>query len=184
MLVLTACAPLRAPVQPLDDREWMFSARAGLWHGEQSDSANIDWLHCQWGYRIRITGPLGAGGAVIHGDADQVRLERGREEPLVADDPESLARQLGWPLPVSALEHWLLARAVPGHESAKHHDRDGRLMYLSQLGWHIHYRGFEKHGEFWLPSRLDAENDELRLRLIFRRWQLRPDACATEGVAT
>ena len=48
----------------------------------------------------------------------------------------------------------------------------GRLEYLQQAGWDIHYDRYKTVDALDLPARILLENDEIRVRLVIDQWQL------------
>ena len=80
-LLLSACSSIQTPPTAPDaslqgklDSDWQFTGKAGIRQGSSADSANIDWHQQDQAYEVRLSGPLGQGGAVIRGDNRGVEI--------------------------------------------------------------------------------------------------------------
>lgn len=168
--LLSACSS--TPSQPTPPGGWGFSGKIGLWAYGEQESANVDWQDCDSRYLVRLSGPLGVGGALIYGDDQGVSLQRGGEDTLHAESPEALLASMGWYLPVSLLRFWLQGQPSPDapyqRESA-----DNAITRLSQSGWDIAYQ-FQNDQ----ISRISMEDGTIRLKWIIRNWHERVSCTA------
>lgn len=160
--LLGACST--APTQPGSEKSWGFTGKIGLWAYGEQESANIDWRDCDNSYLIRLSGPLGVGGALIYGTGSTVSLHRG-DDTLYADSPEELLASLGWYLPVSSLRFWLRGQASPDAPYQREPE-GGAASSLTQAGWHITYRYQNDH-----IARIAMDNGQIRLQWIIRDWR-------------
>ena len=88
-------------------------------------------------------------------------------------DPELLLlRQTGWRVPVRALRYWVLGLPAPGPVKGRSLDRYGRLAKLSQSGWEIEFRDYQRSGSLELPVRIFVTNHRARVRLAIGHWEL------------
>ena len=164
----------QADVEAFDT--WTLIGKAGLRTPEESISANLDWNQHPHYFRMLISGPFGGGRNVLEGREGRFSLSNsdGRFE---AETPEALMEeQLGWALPVTAMPNWV--RGLPGettdnstHSYQLESDEFGFPSHLSQDGWEIDYRDWEKVGELWLPRRLVMNYDDIRITLVVNQWQ-------------
>lgn len=178
--LLAACSTTpSAPAVSATTQSWQFSGKLGLWGENLQESANLAWRDCGNTYRIRLSGPLGSTLAVISGDKEGVTLERNKQETLSAATPDELAELLGWPMPVSALRHWLVGNPVPREPYRGLNSEQDLLQELVQLGWAIQYRYPENAVRSSLPSALQLQDQQWRLKLIIRDWQIPADSCNT-----
>ncbi len=173
-LLLSACASL--PPSQIDPQHWQMSGRIGLWQNQQQESGQLSWLQCGNHYsKIRLTGPVGVGGAEIISTADGASVDY-RGEHHRAANAETLAADIGWPLPVSALRFWLRGQAAPDAPLSAKLSASGQLSELQQYGWHIQ---FSRHSDSTdaLPKSIDARRDKLRLKLIIKTWRDAQQEC-------
>lgn len=133
--------------------------------------ADLRWQqHVDNRFDLRLSGPFGAGAVAIAGtpQAVEVRTRDGRFETR---DPEGWLRQnLGWAFPVTHLRYWALGLPAPDASAQISLDAQGRLAVLSQDGWTLQYSEYTVHNGFDLPRRFEAQQGEVRLRLIVDRW--------------
>ncbi len=163
-MFLAACGS--TPPQPYPDEGWGFSGKVGLWAYGKQDSANIDWQDCSSDYLLRLSGPLGVGGAVIYGNDAGVSLHHGSDAPQHANSPEELLASLGWYMPVSSLRFWLQGLAAPDHPYQLSPLTEGKIQELAQSGWQIRYDYSADR-----ISRIDMVNGDIRLKWIIREWR-------------
>lgn len=165
----------RAQTERLQSLEqWNLAGKVGLRTADDATSANLDWTQAGKAYRMLISGPFGAGRSVLEGTPDGVVMTTG-EGRFEADTPEQLMEeQLGWTLPISALDSWV--RGLPAPDTA-HEMRTDDLGFpdeLRQAGWTIDYRAWtwapDLAGGLWLPQRLVMIIDELRATLVINQW--------------
>ncbi|CAM3575144.1 MULTISPECIES: lipoprotein insertase outer membrane protein LolB [Halomonas] len=159
----------QADVEAFDT--WTLVGKAGLRTPEENISANLDWNQHPHYFRMLISGPFGGGRNVLEGREGRFSLSNsdGRFE---AETPEALMEeQLGWALPVSAMPDWV--RGLPGEHGSYQIETDelGFPSHLTQDGWEIDYRDWERVDELWLPRRLVMHYDDVRITLVVNQWQ-------------
>ncbi|WP_251978327.1 lipoprotein insertase outer membrane protein LolB [Salinicola avicenniae] len=149
---------------------WNLAGKVGLRTPEDSTSANLDWQQAPTHYRMLISGPFGAGRSVLEGRDRRVTLTTG-DGTFEAASPEALMmQQLGWSLPISALDYWIKGLPAPGAPHQVTADEFGFPDTLRQAGWDIDYRAWTYAGGLWLPSRLVMTYDDIRATLVVNRW--------------
>ncbi|WP_110687618.1 lipoprotein insertase outer membrane protein LolB [Salinicola aestuarinus] len=150
---------------------WQIAGKVGLRTPQDSTSANLDWRQTPQHYRMLISGPFGAGRSVLEGRAGAVRLTTG-DGTFEAASPEALMQQqLGWSLPISALDYWVRGLPAPGSVFETTPDTFGFPKTLQQAGWRIEYRDWTYAGELWLPRRLVMTYNEVRATLVVNEWR-------------
>ncbi len=166
MALVSACSLTpNAPATDPAPNHWGFTGKIGLWAYGEQESANIDWHDCINHYLIRLSGPLGVGGALIYGDNSSVSLHRGAEDSISADTPEELLANMGWYLPVSSLRFWLRGQPAPDAPYQQAPEA-GRASTLNQSGWDISY-GYQSEK----IARINMNNGQIRLKWIIRNWR-------------
>lgn len=153
---------------------WKLAGKAGLRSPEENTSANLDWNQYPHYFRLLVSGPFGGGRTVLEGREGRFSLTNS-EGRFEAESPEALMEeQLGWSLPVSAMPFWV--RGLPDEERSYQLETDelGFPSHLTQDGWTIDYRDWERVDDLWLPRRLVMEYDEVRITLVINQWQ--PDS--------
>ena len=91
--------------------------KLGLRSATDSFTATLQWRQVGDDYRIRLSGPFGAGALQIEGDEQGVTLRTGEGQEYAAGSQEELLYQhLGWSVPLSGLRYWMLGRTPPEQE--------------------------------------------------------------------
>ncbi len=197
LILLNACsstAPRPQAEQPplLDSHQhrqqlsqlqhWLLEGKIGLRHPDNSGSANLQWQQRADDYRIHLSGPLGQGASQLRGSSRGVTLEQaGQPTRYAASAEQLLTDSFGWQLPVSHLYYWV--RGIPSPLSPidqQQQAADGTLQQLRQSGWQLSYSRFSPqittdNQPLYLPGKIVAQRDQLRLKLIIKRWQLTSD---------
>jgi outer membrane lipoprotein LolB len=185
LLTLAGCALVtprpaeieRAPgeiVQGLPE-SFELSGRIAVRHEDQGFSGGLRWEHRPGNDIILVLTPLGQAVARITRDPGEARLETSEGEPQRAADAETLTeRLLGWRLPVSGLQYWVLGSNSPVTASKVELDADGRLARLNQEGWDIEYLRYVEAGGRPLPRTVALRREGLSIRLTVDEWNLDP----------
>jgi outer membrane lipoprotein LolB len=145
------------------------AGRIAAHQGENTFAGNIRWRHTSQSDEIDLASPLGQTVARLVRSADGIHLAAGDGRETTAPDWESLTeRELGWPLPVSGLAHWVQAAAAPAASHELTTDDLGRPRELRQQGWTIVYLAYDEQDR---PTRLHLSHRDLDLRLAVDSWQ-------------
>jgi len=181
LLVLTACATSppddsgpgwddhRRQVENLE--HWTAEGKLALRSPDQSESASFQWRQQGEQIRVELSGPLGVNASTITSDGRQVEIVQGEERSVWdVSDPESLARDTGWYLPITALPHWLRGIPAPHFEVEQLGLENQRLALLKQAGWEISYERYSGFDGVSLPTRMQIRRGETSVRLLIRRW--------------
>lgn len=175
LLLVSACSSL--PPATSTDSDWLMQGRIGLWMGDQQESSQIRWLQCgRDNSRIRLSGPMGVGGAEIISDRYGAELNY-KGETRRAQNAEQLAAEIGWPVPVYALRYWLRGQAAPDSPLTAKVSPDGRLAHLEQLGWTLDFAHDANAREETLPKRVEARRQDVRLKLLISSWSQASEEC-------
>ncbi|MBE9609225.1 lipoprotein insertase outer membrane protein LolB [Chitinilyticum piscinae] len=167
VLVLAACAQL--PSAPPSG--YALSGKLSIRDARQSQQAMFGWQASAQEDRISIDSPLGQtlAALTIRYDDDGLPLsalfEQGGEMVQAADDPEALLKDLtGLSLPLEGLRWWLRGEVSP-FTPAERHEQEGTVT-LRQDGWTIEARDFRPLGKRQQPYRIQANRDDLQLRIV------------------
>ncbi|GAB2783360.1 lipoprotein insertase outer membrane protein LolB [Halomonas shantousis] len=153
-------------------QSWSLAGKVGLRTPDDTTGANLDWTQRPGHYRMLLSGPFGTGRSVLEGRPGQVSLTTGNGE-FHADSPEALMHeQLGWSLPISALDYWIRGLPTPDMPHELVTDELGFPTRLHQAGWNIEYSAWTDAGGLWLPQRLFMTYDDLHATLVINDWNL------------
>ncbi|HUL40518.1 MAG TPA: lipoprotein insertase outer membrane protein LolB [Burkholderiales bacterium] len=186
LLLLGACAapapkpgstpPSRAQSLALAQSSgFQLSGRVAVKFDEKNYSGGVRWTHNGGDDEIWILTPLGSGVARIVRDVNGVSLTTEKRETYRAQDAQTLTHEvLGWSLPLSGLQYWVLGIAAP--QGAAHAQRDSqqRLASLNQDSWEIAYLRYKPEQESGMPARMRLTRGDLEINLIIDDWVIPP----------
>jgi outer membrane lipoprotein LolB len=158
-------------------KDWQFSGKLGIKAPGESASASIQWQQTGTDYSIQLHGPLGQKSLNIEGNSKKVTLKEKGKTPVTARNAEALLkRTTGWNLPLQQLDYWI--RGLPSPSSTIQSlqlNEQGLIKHLQQKDWKIdysNYKSFDDQQSLYLPQKLIAHHQELRLTLIIRTWKI------------
>ena len=176
LLLSAGCASV--PEVPSAPERFALKGKVAVREGNEHFTANLLWHQRSDGFEIDLWGPLGQGRMQIVKKEAQIQIRDGRGELLTAGDPERVMRQqLGWALPLEVLPAWVQGRllAEVGAEALTE-DEAGRLQSFRQLDWQVRLERYQTvsgtAGSRDLPTRVTAENERTRLRLVVSEWEI------------
>lgn len=151
--------------------QWQLDGRIALRRSDEGWHADLHWQQRDEKFEVRLSGPLGQGGAHLQGDETGVALTLSDRSTYHAADPEELMRQrLGWAVPVQGLRYWVRGLPVPGIAETHRLDERGRLRELAQDGWHVRFARYDESAAVALPARLELTRGDLHVKLVVERW--------------
>jgi len=159
---------------------WSFDGRIAVRDGRQAWNAKISWAQRDISYDILIAAPFGQGAARLSGQPGRALIDVSGRAPLVAEDPGALlSEQLGWAVPVAALQYWLTGRPDPQASAALSWDELGRVIQLDQSGWTVTYKRYDEGehtpGGVSLPTKIELVKRDLRIKIVVDQWHVGPD---------
>lgn len=152
-------------------QQWEINGKIGFRSPQQSRSANLDWTQNRQHYLIMVSGPFGVGRNTLVGQPGNVSLQNSNGTFNAPTAEDLMEQQLGWSLPVSALNSWIKGEATPDSPSHFTHDRLGFPQTLQQNGWTIHYEQWSYAGTYWLPGRLKLTYGDITVIFVITQWQ-------------
>lgn len=153
--------------------------RVSVKSGEENFSGGMLWRHDRREESLLLRTPLGQGVAELQGTPEGVSLKDAEGRQYVADDAETLVRQVvGMTLPIKGLTWWVVGHPRPGARYVAEADQQGRLAVLRQDDWRIEFSRYGTHAaprraQVALPGKLVARRGgELEIRLVVDQWEL------------
>ncbi len=152
---------------------WSLVGRISLDDGEEGGSGRLQWVVKADHSTIDFRGAMGRGAwyLEIGPQGAVLRLADGNEHFAPAVDA-LIQQQVGWPIPVAALQWWVRGLAAPGPVDEQQLDARGLLTSLKQFGWEIDFNRYASDSGVAMPTRLDARQNNYRLKLAINRWQI------------
>jgi outer membrane lipoprotein LolB len=163
----------QARLQALDN--WIAEGKLALRSTEISESASLNWQQTPTRTTVHLSGPMGFKATTIESDGSELELRQGDEiSRWDISDPEAMARQTGWNLPLQALPHWLkgIPAPVSGFERVAFATDPSLLGILQQEGWTVTYGEYARFADLTLPTRLQIQQGDTSIRVIIRDWTI------------
>lgn len=167
-----------AQIQQLNQlSQWSVRGKVGYQFNNEAGSAYLNWAQTDNNYFVTLSGPFSLGAFEIKGNQDAAVFTQNKKQYFTSE-PELLFKDMiGWPLPIQELPYW--AKGIPapvtdteGAPPKASYDSQGLLQNLEQDNWHIHYAQYQVVNELFLPKKIIAKKDSLKLVLLFTHWEL------------
>lgn len=148
-------------------KHWSFDGRLAVSGANDSWSASVNWLHDSGEELVKLSGPLGQGGAIISLRNDTVSIDRGNGRVESSDDPEAfISQQMGVFVPVRSLRYWVLGQPEPIVNS------EPTASGFKQSGWTVEYKQMQTVGLELMPRKMAVTNSQVNLKLVIDEWNL------------
>lgn len=177
MMDLQQCDLSLQETDDLIEQSRRLHAKTAIKSDELNEQATIIWQTSQDGSQhIRLHGPLGSNAVELAFDQHHAVLTDNKSRRYQrASASELLVEIIGWPLPIDALQYWLLGQALPGQSCQFKADNDGQMQLLLQNDWQVEYQDYRPYAAQVLPRKITAssivDNKEVVVKLIVREWQ-------------
>jgi outer membrane lipoprotein LolB len=155
---------------------WGLAARISLDDGDRGGSGKLQWQVEPGLSELDFHGALGRGAWHLQVRPRLARLQLADGTEQTAPGVGDLIRdQIGWPVPLDALQWWVRGLAAPGPVENRTLDSNGLLISLRQFGWSVDYDRYDSFAGVQMPVRLDAKRDNYRVKLAINRWRMGAD---------
>jgi len=155
-------------------RHWEFKGRIAVKAGDEGFNGKLRWKQNAEEFRATVSGPLGIGTVRIEGDGRSASLTDNDGVRTELGDVESeLQYRYGWTIPVASLRYWALGIPDPTIPAETEFGDDGQLASMRQANWQVDFTQYREGGGQLLPRRLNAVNDDVRVRLVIDNWVFR-----------
>lgn len=152
---------------------WGFTGRLSVDDGEEGGSGTIAWNVRESSSQLDFRGALGRGSWRLTRSPELAELALANGDIMqAATIDELLAMELGWDIPVDALEFWVRGLRAPGAVGDSTLDERGRLQALRQHGWTIAFERYGVTDGVDLPRRVRATRSPVRIKILMGDWQL------------
>ena len=181
-LALTACA--RMPV--LDDGlgfearqaaltaipDWDIRGGIAVDDGERAYQARFSWQQRGEALELVVRSRVpGTRSFRIAGDETSLAVESRGETEVLTDPELQLSGMLGWWMPVTSAEHWLLGRPDPDYPAVPSTGTNATLARLDQREWQIAYEEYQMAEGRLVPRIIRLTHAPLELTLRILDWE-------------
>ncbi|MBS0972462.1 lipoprotein insertase outer membrane protein LolB [Serratia rubidaea] len=127
-------------------------------------------------YRLLLTNPLGSTELELNVQKNVVQLTDNQGKLYVSDNAEEMIRKMtGMAIPMNNLRQWMLG--LPGEATDFTLDDRYRLSKLNYqqegLSWKVSYQDYNSDTQPQLPSRLELQQGDQRIKLKMDNWTLK-----------
>lgn len=174
-LVLTGCAHVEVADDGLGYErrqaeldaiaDWDLSGRLAVDTGERGYQARFSWQQRGSRLELLVRGLLGARSFRLAGTEASLTVESRGETEVLTDPERQLSEMLGWWLPVTSIEHWLLGRADPDYEADSARGNFDTIADLAQRDWRIRYDEYQLVDGRLIPRVITLTHASLELQL-------------------
>ena len=155
---------------------WGLAGKISLDDGDQGGSGRLRWDVEPDLSELDFHGAMGRGAWHLQIAPGLARLQLADGTEQTAPGVGELIRdQIGWPVPLDALQWWVRGLAAPGPVEDRTMDTQGLLISLRQFGWSVEYNRYDSFAGLQMPVRLDAKRHNYRVKLAINRWRMGAD---------
>ena len=174
----TPPAPLPPIVADAVITQYNLAGRISVAQGGNGNSGNIRWMRDGANHEIQILSPLGQILARLYKTSQGYTLTTAEQKIFSSASGEQLMQDaIGFAVPVSGLEHWIMGRAAPATRYETQKFPDGRIETLTQDGWKIVYGEYmlpEGSSGVTVPKKITLRRDDLLIKLVMDSWLIGP----------
>lgn len=152
---------------------WGLVGKISLDDGDDGGSGRLQWSVEPGHSELDFHGAMGRGAWHLQIGPDGVLLKMADGTEQAADDVNDLIQErMGWPIPLDALQWWVRGLVAPGVIENETYGSGGLLTSLRQFGWDVDFKRYASVDGVELPVRLNATNDNYRVKLAISRWRM------------
>jgi len=152
---------------------WSLIGRISLDDGKEGGSGRLQWVVRADHSTIDFHGAMGRGAWHLESGPRGAVLTLADGNEYFAPAADALIQQqIGWPIPVAALQWWVRGLAAPGPVDERQLAVGGLLTSLRQFGWQIDFNRYASVSGVAMPTRLDARQNGYRVKLAVSRWHI------------
>lgn len=167
-------AALQKRADQLEDiASWGLVGKISMDDGDQGGSGRLQWEVKPGLSELDFHGAMGRGAwhLQVGPEGAWLQMADGTEQAAPAVS-ELIQEQIGWPIPLDALQWWIRGLAAPGVTENETLGPDGLLISLRQFGWSVDFNRYDAFDGMAMPVRLDAKRDDYRVKLAISRWRM------------
>jgi len=152
---------------------WGLVGKISVDDGDDGGSGRLQWSVEPGHSELDFHGAMGRGAWHLQIGQDGVLLKMADGTQQAADDVNDLIQdRMGWPIPLDALQWWVRGLVAPGVVENETYGSEGLLTSLRQFGWDVDFKRYASVDGVELPVRLNATNDNYRVKLAISRWRM------------
>lgn len=139
--------------------------------GDGAYQSRFSWQQRGDALTLEINGRLGVGRTLIVGNESSLTVDSRGETQVLTDPEQQLSAMIGWWLPVTSAEHWLLGRPDPDFSAESSRGAFDTLATLNQRDWRISFDEYQLAEGRLVPHRITLRHEPLELSLRIIDWQ-------------
>lgn len=137
--------------------------------------ANYTWVQTGNDYRITLSSALSLYQIVIEKQGYSLSLSKNGRLITEANTAEGLMQQaVGWSLPVTYLQSWIIGLPAPKQPFQATYDAYGHVISLKQAGFTVTYEDYQTTpNHIDLPALISVQNPRLFAKIVIKHSDLR-----------
>lgn len=152
--------------------KWSLSGRLSLDNGEDGGSGKLQWRVSPDSSSLGFFAAMGRGAWQLESGKEGATMKDANGIHTAATVEALVEQQLGWPVPVEALQWWARGLIAPGKAQGSEIDSQGLLVVLRQFDWVINISRYDEFDGQLLPVRLEATHKNYRVKMAISEWQI------------
>lgn len=152
---------------------WGLVGKISMDDGDQGGSGRLQWEVKPGHSELDFHGAMGRGAwhLQVGPEGAWLQMADGTEQAAPGVS-ELIQEQIGWPIPLDALQWWVRGLAAPGVTENETLGPDGLMISLRQFGWSVDFNRYDAFDGMAMPVRLDAKRDDYRVKLAISLWRM------------
>lgn len=158
----------REKLEQLD--HWSLTGKLAIFTSQQKGSARLNWQQQGDDYKLVLTSLIGTTIMEIQRQQGVVTITDDKGVRRQDSNPQALVYRLtGWAIPIAQLPTWI--KGLPG-DADYQLGGDGRVTELRKGDWQLHYKDYALTRLWLLPTGLELNGPETRIKLVIDEWQI------------
>jgi outer membrane lipoprotein LolB len=152
---------------------WTLEGKIAFRFEEDNYPLRFVWEYREPLQRLELQAPLGQGWWILEQLEQGVRLQSADGERHFSGDIQSVLQRItGWDIPVAMLRWWMVGLPSPYAPFQAEWNEQGVYDHFQQQGWRVEYRDYQWQGEYLVPARITATQNNTEVRVRVREWVL------------
>ncbi|HEX9877922.1 MAG TPA: lipoprotein insertase outer membrane protein LolB [Gammaproteobacteria bacterium] len=149
---------------------WEMRGRIAVDTGESAFQGRFQWLQSGDDLTLIVRSPLGANLLRVAGPPEALIVDARGETWKLTSPEQELSEILGWWLPVTSFQRWLLGVPDPHYAAEERLGPDAALARLEQRLWQLEFGSYQLASGVLIPRRIDLGYDRLEFRVVVDSW--------------
>lgn len=153
---------------------WSAQGKLRVSHGGKNWLLKFKWVQKKNFYEVDIYSAFDKL-ASFKSSAQGVHVSGQRVNLVTATPEEAANRLLGFPAPVTLMQHWILGLTSPRFAVEQFElNARGLAHIITQQGWRIDYASYQRIDNYAVPEEFSIEHGQTKLKAWVNEWKFSP----------